>query len=146
MTNLFRRRNGNHVISVKSMTNKSLLCLTMFVFGLGTPILNAEDTLAPLKEGLAPQTHAELWADYDPRAEPLDVEVLKAVLKVLRYRIGIFKGQKAMMAGVYGYPKGRKNLPGLVQIHGGGQYADYRDIRCGVSSEDRSDWIRIGEL
>ena len=29
-----------------------------------------------------------------------------------------------MMAAVYGYPKGAKNLPGLVQIHGGGQYAD----------------------
>ena len=28
------------------------------------------------------------------------------VMQVLRYRIGIFKGQKAMMAAVYGYPKG----------------------------------------
>ncbi|MFC1652242.1 sulfatase-like hydrolase/transferase [Planctomycetota bacterium] len=92
----------------------------------------AQETLPPLQDGKAPQTHAELWADYDPRAEPLDVEVLKeweedgVVLKVLRYRVGIFKGQKAMMAAVYGYPKGGKNLPGLVQIHGGGQYADYR--------------------
>ena len=48
------------------------------------------------------------------------------VVKVLRYRIGVFKGKKAMMAAVYGYPKGGENLPGLVQIHGGGQYADYR--------------------
>ena len=31
-----------------------------------------------------------------------------------------------MMAGVYGYPKGARNLPGLLQIHGGGQYADYK--------------------
>ena len=30
------------------------------------------------------------------------------------------------MAGIYGYPKGGKNLPGLLQIHGGGQYADYK--------------------
>ena len=30
------------------------------------------------------------------------------------------------MAGVYGYPKGAKNIPGLLQIHGGGQYADYK--------------------
>jgi len=92
----------------------------------------AQETLTPLQDGRAPQTHAELWAGYDPRAEPLDVEVLKkweedgVLLKVLRYRIGIFKGQKAMMAAVYGYPKGGRNLPGLVQIHGGGQYADYR--------------------
>jgi hypothetical protein len=92
----------------------------------------AQESLTPLQDKRAPQTHTELWAGYDPRVEPLDVEVLKeweedgVVLQVLRYRIGIFKGQKAMMAAVYGYPKGGKNLPGLVQIHGGGQYADYR--------------------
>ena len=73
-----------------------------------------------------------MWAGYDPRAEPLEVETLKAweedgvVLRVLRYRIGIFKGRKAMMAAVYGYPKGGSKLPGLVQIHGGGQYADQK--------------------
>ena len=78
-----------------------------------------------------PQTMNELWAGLDMRAEPLDVEILKEweedgiVLKVLRYRVGIFKGQKAMMGAVYGYPKGGSKLPGLVQIHGGGQYADY---------------------
>jgi len=73
-----------------------------------------------------------MWAGFDPRAEPLDVEVLKeweedgVVLRVLRYRIGVFKGRKGMMAAVYGCPKGGSNLPGLVQIHGGGQYADYK--------------------
>jgi cephalosporin-C deacetylase-like acetyl esterase len=92
----------------------------------------ARETLTPLQGEPAPRTHAELWAGYNPRAEPLDVEVLKeweedgVVLKVLRYRIGVFKDQKAMMAAVYGYPKSGQNLPGLVQIHGGGQYADYR--------------------
>jgi len=90
------------------------------------------ETLPPLKNGVAPQTHAELWADFDPRAEPLDVEVLHeweedgVVLQVLRYRVGIFKGETAMVAAVYGTPKGGQNLPGLVQIHGGGQYADHR--------------------
>ena len=71
-------------------------------------------------------------AGFDPRVEPLETEILKewtqdgVVLRVLRYRIGIFKRQKAWMAGVYGFPKGRKDLPGLLQIHGGGQYADYK--------------------
>ena len=79
---------------------------------------------------VAPQTLEELWAGYDPRAESLDVEVLKeweedgVVMRVVRYRIGIFKGQKAMMAAIYGFPKGGTDLPGLVNIHGGGQYAD----------------------
>jgi hypothetical protein len=92
----------------------------------------SSDTLPPLKDGKAPRTHDRMWMGFDPRAEPLEVEVLKeweedgVILKVLRYRIGIFKGKKAMMAAVYGYPKGAKDLPGLLQIHGGGQYADYR--------------------
>ena len=97
-------------------------------------LTSAQESLPPLVDGKAPQTCEELWAAFAPRAEPLDVEVLKeweedsVTLKVLRYRIGIFKGQRAMMAAVYGHPKGGKNLPGLVQIHGGGQYADYRAV------------------
>ena len=114
--------------------NISLACLLMTVVGLMTQTLMAAETFAPLKDGKAPQSVEELWADFDPRAEPLDVEVLKeweedgVVMQVLRYRIGIFKGKKSMMAAVYGYPKGASNLPGLVQAHGGGQYADYRAV------------------
>ena len=35
-----------------------------------------------------------------------------------------------MMAGVYGFPKGgaAEKIPGLLQIHGGGQYADYKSV------------------
>lgn len=82
----------------------------------------------------APQTREALWTGIDVRAEPLDVEVLKeweedgVVLKVLRYRVGVFKGQKAMMAAVYGYPKSGSKLPGLVQIHGGGQFAQSESV------------------
>ncbi|MDA8774146.1 dienelactone hydrolase family protein [Opitutales bacterium] len=113
--------------------------LTFLTFPLFTSFLSADkkqklfvDTLPELKTGEAPQTWNDTWKGFDPRAEPLDVEVLKEweedniVLKVLRYRIGVFKGRRAMMAGVYGYPKGGEGLPGLLQIHGGGQYADYK--------------------
>ena len=88
---------------------------------------------APLSAN-APQTREDLWRGIDMRAEPLDVHVLKeweengVVLKVLRYRIGIFRGHKANMAAVYGYPKGGSKLPGLVQIHGGGQFAQYDSV------------------
>lgn len=94
----------------------------------------AQETLPPLEGKAAPQTFEELWSGFDPRAEPLDVEVIKeweqdgVVLKVLRYRIGIFKGKKSMMAAIYGYPKGANKLPGLVQIHGGGQSADSNTV------------------
>ena len=97
------------------------------------PICKAE-TLPPLEGGKAPQTVDELWGGFDPRAEPLEIEVLKeweedgVVMRVLRYRIGVFKGRKAMMAAIYGFPKAAKSLPGLVQIHGGGQYADHRAV------------------
>lgn len=100
----------------------------------GSMALVAQETLPPLENEAAPQTFEELWAGFDPRSEPLDVEVLKeweqdgAVLRVLRYRVGIFKGQKAMMAAVYGHSKGDDRLPGLVQIHGGGQYAQFESV------------------
>lgn len=88
------------------------------------------ETLPAFADGKVPQTFDELWQGIDPRAEPLEVEVLKeweeedVVLQVLRYRVGVFKGVTARMAGVYARPKNATKVPGLVQIHGGGQYAD----------------------
>ncbi|MDA7888924.1 dienelactone hydrolase family protein [Akkermansiaceae bacterium] len=111
---------------MKFLISIALLFLTLFV---------QAETFPPLTPGqVASRTFAEMWAGFDPRAEPLDVEVLKAweeddvVMQVLRYRAGVFKGKKAMIAAVYGYPKGAGKLPGLVQIHGGGQYADYKAV------------------
>ena len=111
---------------------KTLLTLLM----LSTFFLSAEelqDTFTPLKEGDRAATHPHaLWHGWDPTAEPLDTEVLHeweedgVVLKVIRFRVGVFKGEKAMVAAVYGYPKGARNIPALVNVHGGGQYADYR--------------------
>ena len=92
------------------MKSRNVVCLLMVVFGLWARTLFAEDTLAPLKDGRAPQSVEALWADFDPRVEPLDIEILKqwkeddVIMQVLRYRVGVFKGQKAMMAAVYGYP------------------------------------------
>ena len=116
------------------MAKKYLLLITV-VLSLHTQQLNAQrETLPLLVDGSAPKTFEQLWAGYDPRAEPLEVEVLReweeddVVLRIVRYRIGVFKGRKAMMAGVFGYPRAGTKLPGLVQIHGGGQYADSRAV------------------
>ena len=94
------------------------------------------ETLPPLQDGRAPKNFEEMWAGFDPRAEPLEVELLTqweeddVVLRIVRFRIGVFKGKKAKLAAVYGFPKRiagtDERLPGLVQIHGGGQYADYK--------------------
>ncbi|MBI3861579.1 MAG: acetylxylan esterase [Planctomycetia bacterium] len=89
-----------------------------------------EETLPPLKDGRAPETVDEIWAGYDPQIEPLEATILKEweddgiVCRIVRYRIGIFKGAKSVMAGIFAFPRGGKNLPGLIQVHGGGQSAN----------------------
>ncbi len=109
---------------------KSLLLPFVALFVTVQMASSLEDTFSTEEEGTVPQSFEALWNGYDPRAEPLDVEVLKeweedgVLLKVLRYRVGVFKGQKSLLAAVYGYPKNGTNLPGLVQAHGGGQYAN----------------------
>lgn len=89
-----------------------------------------EETLPPLKEGRVPESVEEIWAGFDPRKEPLEAEILKEweddgiVCRIVRYRIGVFKGTKSVMAGILAFPRGGKNLAGLIQIHGGGQSAN----------------------
>ena len=86
-------------------------------------------SLPPLKDGRSPETLAEVWGDYDPRAEPLEVKVYKEweedgiTCQILRYKVGDFKGKPAWMAATYTFPTSGKNLPALVQLHGGGQCA-----------------------
>ena len=108
--------------------------LIMVLAGYSIALAGNMNTLPALESAQGPMNFSEMWAGFDPRSEPLEVEVLKeweedeVVLRVVRYRIGVFKGKKAMMAAVYGYPKRGRDFPGLVQIHGGGQYADYRAV------------------
>jgi hypothetical protein len=56
-----------------------LMRFVMVVFGLTSqPLYALQETLPPLGNSIAPQTFEALWAGYDPRAEPLDLEILKA--------------------------------------------------------------------
>jgi len=96
-----------------------------------------KETLPELGSGAAPSNFEQMWAGFDPRAEPLETEVIKqweedgVVLQIVRFRIGVFKGNVSRLAAVYGYPKNIKQgekIPGLLQIHGGGQYADQRAV------------------
>ncbi len=118
------------------LLRQSLICL-LYLLSYVTVTAQEKETLAPLAKGSpAPASFEEMWAGFDPRAEPLETETLYeweeegVVLRVVRFRIGVFKGRKAKLAAVYGYPKnaGEKGekLPGLLQIHGGGQYADHK--------------------
>ena len=130
--NFTRRPKMIKVLAIKKTVElmfKRICCIGL-LSGVAGVAFAEQDSLPALKDGHAPTNFDQLWAGYDPAKEPLETEVLKewekdgVVFRVVRYRIGIFKGQKSMMAAVYGFPKRGTNLPGLVQIHGGGQYAD----------------------
>ena len=94
------------------------------------------ETLKPLAadgSSRPPASFAALWASFDPQAEPLETETLAEWdedgirVWVVRFTVGTFKGQPARVAAVYAAPPhatADRPVPGLVQIHGGGQYAD----------------------
>ncbi len=117
---------------IKQRQTFAILAAVIFL-PLLPSVAPCDETLPVLKNGKAPQNFAEMWNGFDPREEPLETETLHeweedgVVLRILRFRIGVFKGQKARLAAIYGYPKNASaKVPGLLQIHGGGQYADYK--------------------
>lgn len=83
-----------------------------------------------------PQSVAELWADFDPRRDPLETEVIRewredgGVFRHVRFLVGKFRGQPARMAAIYGFPDGAKGkLPAVLHIHGGGQRAFLHEVK-----------------
>ncbi len=76
-----------------------------------------------------PQTVEQTWAHFDPCSEPLETEVIREsiedgiVLRHIRYVVGTFGGKKTRVAAFYAFPEGGNQLPGIVQLHGGGQRA-----------------------
>jgi len=97
-------------------------------------VSSAGNSLSPL-QGRIPQTVEELWSNYDPRREALEIEVIRqweedsAVIRYVRYLIGTFKGVPAQMAAFYAFPKSGKQLPGILQMHGGGQRASLTEVK-----------------
>ncbi len=81
-----------------------------------------------------PATVGELFADVDPRKDPLDAKVVREweepgiVYRTVTYHIGTFKGKPARVAAFFGFPKGAKKSPGLLHLHGGGQRAFLKEV------------------
>jgi hypothetical protein len=99
---------------------------------LGSPFASAAESM--------PQSVTELWADFDPRRDPLEVEVIRewkedgGVFRHVRYLIGTFKGKPARMAAVYGFREGAKEkLPAVMHIHGGGQRGSVSEVKLLVA-------------
>ena len=95
-----------------------------------------ETTPGFVRSTVIPRSLTELWAGFAAfdQATPLEVEVLKAweqdgvVCRIVRYQVGIFRGAPARVAAFYAFPKGAKKLPGLLQMHGGGQSASLDSV------------------
>ena len=90
--------------------------------------------LTALNAAEVPQTVEQVWADYDPRKDPLEIEVIReweedgSVLRYIRFVIGTFAGKKPRMAAYYGVPKGGTRLPAIEHLHGGGQQASKSEV------------------
>lgn len=102
-------------------------------------LFDLHDLLAA--EGV-PQSVGELWADFDPRKDPLETEVIRefkedgAVIRHVRFLVGTFKGKPARMTAIYGFPESAsgktgmsEKLPAVMHIHGGGQRAFLHEVK-----------------
>jgi len=129
-------------LRVRRFLNHASCCLLAAVVVSGGVVM-AADPVAPS----LPKNVEELWADFDADA-PLDVETLRkwdepaGHFQLVRYTVGTFKGvrrtHKPRLAAWYGYPKypetkSKRRLPGIVQLHGGGQRARLATVRYWVS-------------
>ena len=105
---------------------------------IGTAHLMAQDSLPPLDGRPAPTNLAEMWQGFDPLRDPIETEIVRewkegeATYRYVVFTIGTFKGQKSRVAAFYGFPKSDKKLPGIVQLHGGGQRASTSSVRSAV--------------
>lgn len=114
--------------------NLKLLSLPLIILMLGLS-MPAKNSLPPLDAGKVAKAVEELWAGYDPRAEPLDVKIIREwdevyedkqiKVQMLTFTVGTFKNQVSRISAYYANPQDMKSkVPGLVQVHGGGQRAD----------------------
>lgn len=90
----------------------------------------------------------DFWNGYDPRREPLAVEVVRSWedaaghYELVRYRLGKLRGSNRsaspVIAAYYGRPLAASpaaRVPGIVHLHGGGQRAHAGRV---------ADWVKLG--
>jgi len=95
-------------------------------------------TTLPLTAEPGRLTPAQVWAGYDPRTEPLEVEVLRQWSEAgSRFREVYFTGkrvagQPVRVYAIYAAPEGSRKLPGILHVHGGGQTVNLEWLRFWV--------------
>ncbi|HXG23231.1 MAG TPA: acetylxylan esterase, partial [Chthonomonadales bacterium] len=90
----------------------------------------ASGTLAQDRPPMTILSPEDLWHGFDPRALPLEIEVLQTwqeegvTFEKLRFTGEVAEGgEKVRVFAIQGAPTGGKRLPGILHIHGGGQTA-----------------------
>jgi dienelactone hydrolase len=80
-------------------------------------------------------TPEALWADFDPRKEPLEIEVTKrwtehgSNLTEFTFTGMTHEGSKVRVYAISSIPEGKVHLPGVLHIHGGGQTVNPQWLR-----------------
>ncbi len=104
------------------MRRAAILCVLTSL--AGAPAADSPNKDVPIT------TIEGLWAGFDPRALPLDVEVVKAWdegdvrLETVYFTGEVFDGEKVRVFGHFGRPRAAKGkVPGVLHVHGGGQTA-----------------------
>ena len=104
---------------------KNLLLRAVFLAAVPALTLRQPAAGSPDK----PSTPAQVWAGFDPRSEPLEVEVLRRWSEEGAdwrefYFTGMRRGGDTVRAyAMYAAPTGGTKLPAVMHIHGGGQTA-----------------------
>lgn len=105
------------------MKSPALLCCLAFSLAL----MRAEEP--------APRNAQELWAGYDPRAEPLEITVAKSWeegairIEQLSFTGEMWEGKKVRVFAYRAAPAQGEKLPGMLHLHGGGQTASLAWVR-----------------
>jgi dienelactone hydrolase len=103
----------------------SLLMLGM-LFGFDAQVV-AEDK--------SPANPEAVWAEFDPREEPLEIEVTKrwaehgSNLTEFTFTGMTHEGSKVRVYAIFSIPEGNDHLPGILHIHGGGQTVNPQWLR-----------------
>jgi dienelactone hydrolase len=100
--------------------------LLLMVIGFVAPVFG---------EDQSPTTPEAVWADFDPRSEPLEIEVTKrwtengSDLTEFTFTGMTHEGSKVRVYALAGIPKGKEHVPGILHIHGGGQTVNPQWLR-----------------
>ena len=118
---------------------KKLSSLSLLIAISASAIDKSNDTLPPMTPQTIPADIPALWETFDSTKDPLEMKVLHeyehngVTIKMISYLVGTFKGKKVLMGAYLAYPSELKSkIPGIVQIHGGGQRA-MADYAAGIA-------------